>query len=340
MSESCLLSVIVPAHGAAHLLPDTLAALKSSTLPATEWELIVADDASSDATADVAARFADRVIRLAPAPRGPGAARNVGAEQARGTWLLFIDADVRVHADTLAQFVRSTRTHPEAVAIFGAYDDRPEAPGLVSQYRNLLHRYVHLRGAGPAATFWAGCGGVRREDFRAVGGFDTTRFARPQIEDIELGYRLRDRGGEIILDPAVQGTHLKRWTLASMIRTDIRDRGIPWTRLLLERRGQNATALNTGGAEQVKVAMAGLALLAFAVAAVATDQRLALLGLALLSLLLIGNWRALWWYRDTRGVGFAFAVVPLMLNHYLCCAIAAGFGVLGHLRSATTGGLR
>lgn len=340
MSESCLLSVIVPAHGAAHLLPDTLAALRSSHLPDIEWELIVVDDASRDATAAVAAAFADRVIRLTPAPRGPGAARNAGSEQARGTWLLFIDADVRVHADTLAQFVRSTRAHPEAVAIFGAYDDRPEAPGLVSQYRNLLHRYVHLRGAGPAATFWAGCGGVRREAFRAVDGFDTTRFARPQIEDIELGYRLRDRGGQIILDPTIQGTHLKRWTLTSMMRTDIQDRGIPWTRLLLERRGRNATGLNTGVTEQVKVALAGLALLSFTLAGALANPQLVLLGLVLLGLLGIGNWRALWWYRNTRGIGFAIATVPLMLNHYVCCAIAAGFGVLEHLRSATTGGTR
>lgn len=340
MNGNCLLSVIVPAHGAGHLLPDTLAALRNSTLPAGAWELIVVDDASRDATAEVAAAFTDQVLRLTPVPRGPGAARNAGAERARGTWLLFIDADVRVHPDTLERFVQATRRHPDAVAIFGAYDDQPAAPGLVSQYRNLLHRYVHLRGAGPATTFWAGCGGVRRDAFHAVNGFDTTRFSRPQIEDIELGYRLRDRGGQIILDPTIQGTHLKRWTLTAMMRTDILDRGIPWTRLLLERRGRNATGLNTGVTEQVKVALAGLALVTLGAAAVLATPRFVLPGMALLGLLVLGNWRAFWWYRRTRGIGFALATVPLMLNHYICCAVAAGLGILGYLRSGMIGAQR
>jgi hypothetical protein len=82
--------------------------------------------------------------------------------------------------------------------------------------------------------------------FLAIGGFDTVRFPRPQIEDIELGYRLRDAGGRIVLDPTVQGTHLKQWTFWRMLRTDVIDRGIPWMRLLLERRGRTRTSLNTG----------------------------------------------------------------------------------------------
>src|SRR5690606_37188404 len=90
--------------------------------------------------------------------------------------------------------------------------------------------------------------------FTAAGGFDTLRFPRPQIEDIELGYRLRDRGGRILLDPAIEGTHLKRWHLWQMLRTDVRDRGIPWMRLLLERRGKTTGTLNTGLEEHFKVA--------------------------------------------------------------------------------------
>ncbi len=120
------------------------------------------------------------------------------------------------------------------VALFGAYDDAIGI-GTVADFRNLLHRLVHLRSAGSAETFWAGLGAVRRRDFDAAGGFDESRYPRASIEDVELGLRLAARG-PMLLDPAVTGTHLKRWTLTSMVRTDFGRRGVPWTRLVLERR--------------------------------------------------------------------------------------------------------
>jgi hypothetical protein len=105
---------------------------------------------------------------------------------------------------------------------------------VVSRYRNLLHHFVHQHGNTDASTFWAGCGAIRRAVFEAVGGFDVIRFPRSSIEDIELGYRLRTAGYRIRLDKGLQGTHLKRWTLAAMVRTDVARRAIPWARLVLE----------------------------------------------------------------------------------------------------------
>src|SRR5687768_2240707 len=79
MSVSNLLcSVVVPAHGAAHLLPETLGALLESDVARESWELIVVDDGSLDETAAVAGRFADTVIRLTGRPHGPAYARNRG----------------------------------------------------------------------------------------------------------------------------------------------------------------------------------------------------------------------------------------------------------------------
>ena len=201
------LSVIVPAYQGAPVLPAVLEAIRASDLPRDQWELIVVDDASTDATAQVAARHADRVLSLPGRPHGPGHARNRGVEASRGTWVVFIDADVVVHSDTLRLIAAIARTEHEVDAIFGAYDDAPPAPQFISQYRNLLHRYTHQVGAGEAETFWAGCGAVRTRAFVAVGGFDEARYPRPQIEDIELGYRLRDQGGRILLRPEIQGTH-------------------------------------------------------------------------------------------------------------------------------------
>ena len=55
---------------------------------------------------------------------------------------------------------------PALTAVMGSYDDTPSEPGLVSQYRNLLHHFVHQVGREKASTFWAGCGAVRRGAFQ------------------------------------------------------------------------------------------------------------------------------------------------------------------------------
>ena len=116
--------------------------------------------------------------------------------------------------------------------MFGSHDDRPAAPGVVSRFRNLLHHHTHSSHPDPTSTFWAGLGAVRRQTFLDLGGFDAEAYQRPCIEDIDFGLRLSDAGGRILLDPAIQGTHHKRWTLRSMVVTDIRQRAIPWSRRL------------------------------------------------------------------------------------------------------------
>jgi hypothetical protein len=185
----------------------------------------------------------ETVVQEEPAGAGPAKARNLAAGDCEAEVLVFVDSDVEVHPDALAAIARHFSRDPELVAVFGAYDDDPEHPGLTSRYRNLLHHHVHSGAAGEAETFWAGLGAVRREAFEGAGGFDAESFPDPSVEDIELGMRLRRRGGRILLDPAVRGRHLKAWTLLGMLRTDFGRRGVPWARLLL-REGDDSTALN------------------------------------------------------------------------------------------------
>lgn len=325
-----LLSVIVPAHQAEGLLPDTLGALLGNDLPRDRWELIVVDDASRDATRRVAACFADRMVVLDGMPGGPAKARNAGASVARGEWLVFVDADVRTHRDALRRIVEGIERDRTVVALFGTYDARPHAPGLVSRYRNLLHRYVHLSGAGPAESFWAGLGAVRRDTFAEVGGFDMIRYPRPQIEDIELGYRMRDRGARIILDPLIQGTHLKRWTFGTMLRTDFFDRALPWIQLVL-RRTHHTSSLNIRWQERVKVLMAGLALAAVGASVLLLDSRLLLAAATLEMFLVLWNVPVYRWFAGQAGVKFAIAVIPLHLAYYAANAVAAAIGVARHV---------
>jgi hypothetical protein len=252
---------------------------------------------------------------------------------ARGEVLVFVDADVCVHGDTLRRFAWAFAEQPDAAAVFGSYDDRPSAPGLVSQYRNLLHHYVHQQNRGEAETFWAGCGAVRRAAFLAVGMYNEWAFSRPQIEDIELGHRLRDNGYRILLRPEIQGKHLKRWTFRGVLTTDLKDRGVPWTRLLIQRGEAIASqTLNLRPKERICTAVMWLALVGMVVA-VAARQGWAAIGAAALVLgVLLWNVPLYGFFRRTGGLAFAIGVVPLHLLHYILNGVSVVVAfVLHHL---------
>ncbi|HEX6201937.1 MAG TPA: glycosyltransferase family 2 protein [Thermoanaerobaculia bacterium] len=228
------LSVIVPVRDGGAAFRACLDGLARSL--ERDFELIVVDDGSRDGSAALAAGAGARVLAH-PEARGPAAARNEGARAAGGEWLVFVDADCEVHPETLGRLAAALAASPELDAAFGSYDDAPPAPGLVSRYKNLVHHWVHQRGAGEAETFWAGCGAVRRTVFLDLGGFDAGRYPRPSIEDVELGFRLRAAGRRVLLLPDVQVRHHKRWTLAALLRSDLGDRALPWVELGLERGG-------------------------------------------------------------------------------------------------------
>lgn len=325
------LSVIVPVHNGEATLEEVLRALRVSELPKERWELIVVDDASSDGSAELARRFANQVVRLEAPPSGPAFARNRGAEVARGECLAFVDADVVVHPDTLGRMLEGLADASDVVAVFGSYDTEPRARGLVTEYRNLLHHRVHSSRPGDADTFWAGLGAIRRAEFLRMGGFDDARYPRPQIEDIELGYRLRARGHRIVLDPAIQGTHLKRWTLRDLLLGDVLNRGLPWARLLLERRLVGAGSLNIELQERVLTVLAVAGVVALPVALLLRSWALLAVGTGFLGAVVVSNAPLLLWFSRVRGPWFAAGVVPLRLLYYLLNGISVGLAVLQHL---------
>ena len=330
ISGTPALSVLVPVYNGRNVLPRALEALMRSDLPRDQWELIVVDDASSDDTAEIGARFADVVVRLPGKPHGPAYARNRGCEAARGDILIFVDADVCVHPPTLGRFLALFQAHPDVGAIFGSYDDSPPAYGLVSQYRNLLHHYVHHRNAGDAETFWAGCGAVRRQLFEEYGKFDEWHYFRPQIEDIELGHRIRAHGHRILLRPEIQCTHLKRWTLKNVITTDLHDRGVPWMRLLVQQGDKSSNdVLNVRLSEKVNTVLVWVALACFLVAIATRNWLWAVGGLVIVGWVLFTN-RGMYRFFWGRGWKLALAAVPLHLLYYFLNGISAGMGILLH----------
>ena len=248
-------------------------------------------------------------------------ARNRGGALATGEILVFVDADVEVSRDALDKLIDGLKANPDVAALFGAYDESPAEQNFISQYKNLAHSYVHQSSHRDAKSFWAGIGAVRAEAFRAVGGFDE-RFERPSIEDIDLGYRLSQQGRRILLDPSIRGRHLKRWDLWSLVRTDVRDRAIPWTQLII-RSSLFQNDLNLRWTDRASVTVS-YALLLSLVLALVSSPLFALAALGLIALLVVLNLGFYRFFAGKRGIGFAVRVVPLHLIHYLC----SGFSFL------------
>ena len=331
MTKIPFCSVIVPARNASALLPRTLGAIRESDYPAERWELIVVDDGSSDDTAAVAALHADTVVKLGHRAFGPAYARNRGFDVCRGDFVLFIDADVVVQKNTLRRFAEALQADPTLGAVFGSYDDRPEAQGFVSQYRNLLHHYVHQQNPGDVETFWAGAGMVRREVFEEAGMYDEWHYARPQIEDIELGGRIRALGRRIVLRPEIQVKHLKRWTLIGVLRTDLTDRGIPWARLLAHRGAMlSQGTLNLKWSEKLNTILVWLAVLSLFAALLFMDRRPLYAAAACLAGATVMSMPLLGFFARTRGIWFALGAVPVHLLYYLLNGISFGLGLFLH----------
>jgi len=196
-------SVVIPVFNGERTLGRCLEALERQDFPG-RYEVLVVDDGSTDATPEMAAQFSVRYIRQEQ--RGPAAARNLGAQAARGRYLLFTDADCVPEPDWIRQMTLPFQD-PEVVAVKGAYrtDQRSLMARLaqlefLERYRLLArHRFIDMVDTYSAA--------YRREMFLGVGGFDPS-FPLPNNEDTELSYRMSQLGYRMVFNPRAVVRHL------------------------------------------------------------------------------------------------------------------------------------
>lgn len=196
LPETPLVSVVLPAYNAADVIERQLAALARQQVD-FEWELLVCDNGSTDATAAVAESWSDRLpIRVvdASARRGPSAARNIGVESARGRYLAFCDADDIVADDWLPKVVAALQ-NDAFIGVAARY------PAFYSTERNPAHitvithkvpvlEYFPIVGAGHMA--------IHTDVFRQVGGFDESLRT---CEDDDLSWRVQLAGYALVPHP-------------------------------------------------------------------------------------------------------------------------------------------
>lgn len=314
------ISVVIPVRNGEMHLARCLEALTSSQR--MDFELIVVDDCSTDGTCSIAERYGAFYFRT-PRPMGPGAARNLGARHAKGEILTFVDADVVLPPGALRLVFDDFCRDPELAAEFGTYDDEPAWPAFFSQYKNLMHSYVHQTSSESAVTFWAGCGAIRKAIFEECGGFDAAKYPTPSIEDIALGHVLVGSGRKIRLNKELRVKHLKRWTFRSMLRADIFHRAVPWTELILKTsyvpRDLNLTYASRASSGLVTLLAGACILLSLGLTGLA--PRLPVLMItsigSIVVLLLLLNWDIYKFFLQKRGRWFAARAVLAHWLYYL-----------------------
>ncbi len=201
-------SIIIPAYNAGRTLGDGLGALEAQTIPRAQYEVIVVDDGSTDDTGAVAAASPVRLIRQPN--RGPAAARNRGAREARGAVLVFTDADCVPCGDWLAQMVQPL-ADPGIVAVKGAYRTRQRS--WVARFAQIEfeERYALLQRAARIDMVDTYAAAYRTNVFLELGGFDES-FPAPNGEDMDLSCRLEAAGYRLAFNPRalVFHTHVDR----------------------------------------------------------------------------------------------------------------------------------
>lgn len=212
-----VISVVIPAFNASSTLARQLEALSRNAM-SEPWEVLVADNGSTDDTVDVARSWADRLpLRVldASARRGPAAARNLGAASARSPYLAFCDADDVVADDWLPKVLVALRID-EFVAIGvrlrAAYSSRKHPQYVTySAYASIYLPGFIACGAGHMA--------VRADVFRRIGGFDESMLT---AEDHDFCYRVQLEGHPLVPHPEAMVTVNRRDRLIDVFRQQFR----------------------------------------------------------------------------------------------------------------------
>jgi len=208
-----MLSFVVPAHNEEASVASVVAAIAAAATEAgAVHEIIVVDDASTDATAARAAAAGARVVPVAF--RQIAATRNAGARAAGGEVLVFVDADTLIGADVVAGLERALA----AGAIGGGAAIRFDAP--VPRWVRwtlplFLWLFRRLRFTGGCFLF------STRTAFAAVGGFDETLYAS---EELTLCRALQKEGEFVILREAVltSGRKVRTYSGWEILRDSLR----------------------------------------------------------------------------------------------------------------------
>jgi GT2 family glycosyltransferase len=221
------ISVVVCSYNGARTIAECLDGLLNLDYP--DYEVIVVDDGSTDATASIAARYGVRVISTPN--RGLSSARNTGMAAASGEIVAYIDDDAWPDPHWLT-FLAATFESSAHVAV-GGPNVPPAGDGLVARcVANAPGGPTHVLLSDTEAEHIPGCNmAFRRDALAAIGGFDPT--FRTAGDDVDVCWRLQQRGGTIGFSPSALVWHHRRGSVKTYLR---QQQGYGRAEALLERK--------------------------------------------------------------------------------------------------------
>ncbi len=209
-------SVIIPAYNAAVTLRACLIALQHQTRPPDE--ILVIDDGSTDSTAAVAKAAGIRVIQQTH--HGPAAARNCGVRVAYGSLVLFTDADCEPLPDWVEQMLMPFADH-SVVGVKGSYRSRQRDLIARMVQAEFEDKYERMRQHATIDFIDTYSAAYRRALFLQAGGFNEV-FPQASVEDVELSFRLAERGARLVFAPQAQVWHQHSTSLLQYLRKKAR----------------------------------------------------------------------------------------------------------------------
>jgi len=332
LSNSNRISIVIPTLPHSKTIELCIAALFD--MAHNPEEIILVVDGSES---EISFSILDKVkICCTGYKQGPAAARNLGSKQAIGDYIWFIDSDVLVKTQTLGLIEEYLEKESTVTAIIGSYDTSPYETNFLSQYKNLSHHYIHQKANEKSQTFWTGCGIVKREAFNDVGGFNSQLFLKPSVEDIELGYRLSAEGYTIMICKEIQVKHLKKWTLKNLIKTDLFQRAIPWTKLLLQKNNWENN-LNIRRLDRISVFVTFL-MLGFLIFSLLISPNAVYYTLFIIVFFVFLHWDYYKFFYNLKGIIFTIQVIPNHVFSYIIAGIGFIIGNIEHRINPTTNG--
>jgi len=207
------LSIVIPCFNSGKTVGKTIESALCSSF--RDFELIMADDGSTDNSAEIAERLGATVLRLKE-NKGASNARNAGARQARGEIIVFLDADVALPKGALGRI--SADLEDEGISCVQAiYSKNCPVGNFASQYQNLYQFYnfnqIKAKHIQIASTY---CFAVRKKDFIEFNAGQKT------AEDGEWGYRLFRQNKAILLDKSISVQHLQKFTMKKILLRSFR----------------------------------------------------------------------------------------------------------------------
>ncbi|MCU0521981.1 MAG: flippase-like domain-containing protein [Anaerolineae bacterium] len=213
------ISVIVPAYNEGEQVGVCVRALAEQSVARGDYEILVVDDASIDATAAIAqAAGADRVLTIEHG--GAAAARNAGLRAASGEVVLFTDADCAPCHEWIESMVRHFRD-PAVMGVKGTY--RTRQGSLIARLVQLEFemRYERMATLPEIDFIDTYAAAYRRHVLVEEGGFDVD-YPVPSAEDVDLSFRLSQRGYHLVFAPEAWVWHTHPVSLYAYLRRKMR----------------------------------------------------------------------------------------------------------------------